>query len=475
MNLTKIIKNVSYLFMGNMIIRFLLAISTIYFARYTGAAEYGILTIALAFTAIVSFFTDAGLGQTFLREGTKIGANLGELLSSYIRVRMVLTVVVTIFTIFFVQLFYQDAHLKNIIYWIAIPTIFGAAFQGVGTVYFQTIEKMQFTAAIQIFQGLGNATALILGMLFKFPLLIIAVLYGFSSVLVGIFSIIIVVRKVKIHRGWDKRILHELLTFTINGVILMIIPQLGPIILERVMSLEDVGYFSTAFKIPSVLYQIPGIIATAFYPGLFKYGNSGDLDTHRKLSQFELKLMSFLGISAALPFIVDPYFWITFLLGEEWKVSADALSILSFLVVFKALNFPLADFLTTNGNQMKRTIVMGMGLVISILGYSILGARFGLIGGAVAPIITEAFLLIGFCFFIPKGFSFLAKGIWINILGAIIAISIFKLFLGSIFPIVGFIIIEIIYILIILVCDKQIYKLLKRFLRKKSLKLLLGH
>ncbi|OCA88339.1 sugar translocase [Bacillus sp. FJAT-27225] len=455
-----------------MIVRFVVAISMILFARFTGAKEYGIFSVAIAFTSVVVYFTDAGLSQTFLREGTKKEGNLGVLISSYLRVRLILALIVTIFTLFFGQILYHDSELINIVYWMVIPTIYGAIFQGVGTIYFQVIEKMGFNAIIQIMQGLGNVTALILGMLFNFSLLKIAILFGLSSIFVGIVAIFLVTRHIKIHKGWDKRILAELLTFTINGVILMIIPQLGPLILQKVTSLEEVGYFSTAFKIPSVLYQIPAVIAVAFYPRLFSYGNKGDRETHRKLSLIELKLMSFLGFGAALPFIVNPYFWIITILGKEWIPSAVALSILSVLVIFHSLNYPMADFLTTTGNQKKRTIIMSTGLLVAILSYSILGSSFGMIGGAFAPILTEIIILIGLCIFVPRGFSFLAKGVFINLIGALVAISIYFLVLYNLYPIISFILLEMIYLIIIIICDKEIFQQLKvllyRFQFKKN-------
>lgn len=102
--------------------------------------------------------------------------------------------------------------------------------------------------------------------------------------------------------------LNQLLSFTINGIIVMMIPQLGPIILEKVLTTTEVGNFSAAFKIPSVLYQFPGIVATAFYPKLFSLGNSGELSEHRKICGFELKIMGTLGGDISIAFYFSPRF-----------------------------------------------------------------------------------------------------------------------------------------------------------------------
>ncbi len=64
------------------------------------------------------------------------------------------------------------------------------------------------------------------------------------------------------------------------------------------------------------------------------------MEEHRKLSHFELKLMSFLGMGISIPFIADPNFWIVSLLGEEYAPAGNALAILAFMVILQSINYP---------------------------------------------------------------------------------------------------------------------------------------
>ena len=96
MKTNKILKNASYLFVGNITVRFVLAIATILFARYVSPGEYGMFTTALAVSAVICYFTDAGLTHTFMREGTRKDANISVLISSYLRIRFVLAVVISV-------------------------------------------------------------------------------------------------------------------------------------------------------------------------------------------------------------------------------------------------------------------------------------------------------------------------------------------------------------------------------------------
>ncbi|ARX69264.1 flippase [Bacillus thuringiensis] len=468
MKTNKILKNASYLFVGNITVRFVLAIATIFFARYVSPSDYGMFTTALAVSAVICYFTDAGLTHTFMREGTRSDANISVLISSYLRIRLILAIVISVLFAICAQFFYPDAYLRAMVYWVVLPTMFGATLQGVGMAYFQVTERMQFTAIISVLQGVTAAAALLLGMSFQWSLMMVAAMYGVSSLVTGVIAFIMTIRYTKVHKGWDKGILDQLLIFTINGIIIMLLPQLGPIILEKVSTYNQVGFFGAASKIPAVLYQIPGVIAAAFYPRLFAFGNEKNIEEHRKLSSFELKLMSFLGMGISIPFIADPSFWIVSLLGEEYAPAGDALAILAFMVILQSINYPLADNLTTIGQQWKRATTMTIGLVVAIIGYIVLGSKYGMMGAAVAAILTEITLLIGFTLFIRKGMQLLVKGIIFNSLAFIISYGLYRIALINLPPLIALTLTGIVYGIIGIVIDPQIRGFVLGFIKQKS-------
>ncbi|HHT7154198.1 sugar translocase [Bacillus thuringiensis serovar andalousiensis] len=470
MKTNKILKNASYLFVGNITVRFVLAIATIFFARYVSPSDYGMFTTALAVSAVICYFTDAGLTHTFMREGTRSDANISVLISSYLRIRLILAIVISVLFAIFAQFFYPDAYLRAMVYWVVLPTMFGATLQGVGMAYFQVTERMQFTAIISVLQGVTAAAALLLGMSFQWSLMMVAAMYGVSSLVTGVIAFIMTIRYTKVHKGWDKGILDQLLIFTINGIIIMLLPQLGPIILEKVSTYKQVGFFGAASKIPAVLYQIPGVIAAAFYPRLFAFGNEKNIEEHRKLSSFELKLMSFLGMGISIPFIADPSFWIVSLLGEKYAPAGDALAILAFMVILQSINYPLADNLTTIGQQWKRATTMTIGLVVAIIGYIVLGSKYGMMGAAAAAIITEITLLIGFTLFIRKGMQLLVKGIIFNSLAFIISYGIYRIALINLPPLVALTLTGILYGIIGIVIDPQIRGFVLGFIKQKIIR-----
>ncbi|KPL59282.1 flippase [Rossellomorea vietnamensis] len=463
-----IFKNATYLFLSNFIVRLFTAISSILIARSLGASDFGILSIGLAIASIAGYFSDMGLSHTFIREVSKNNnsKNLSVLVSSHIRIKLVFSLIVGIVVYFLIHNLYSDVYVRNILYLMVFPTIVGGSLQGIGAVYFQAIEQMHFTAIIRSVSGIITAVSLIIGLLFEWELSLVAPIYGFSSILGGIYSIYLLSKRTSLFGGWDRRLLKGLAGFTINGLLFMLLPQIPPIVLEKVSSLEEVGYFSAAYKIPSVLYQVPGVIAAAFYPILFSLGTK-NLSKHREMTLLQLKVMSFLGIIMFLPLFLYSEWWSNIIFGEEWKNVGSILRILSFVVLFQSISFPLADSLTTTDKQSKRIIVMTIAVCTAIILYFILGYYYGSVGGAISMVSIEAFIFIGYSIYIKKSSALLLQSLRYNILSVLIVIFTFNILSELIHPFIGSIGSIVFFITIIIIFDKEVIRAMRRTLRKK--------
>lgn len=415
MNGRIILGNAVSLFISNVLVRLVSAAAAILIARYLQVHDFGILSVGLAFSAIAGSFTDLGLTHTLIREGTKPGADHPRLVSSFLRIRLVLALATVGVSAVLIGGLYSDPFLRRILYLTVIPAVFGAALQGVGNIYFQIIQKMKYTALISGISGLITAGALFAGIAFHWRLELIAAVYGFSGLIGGTFSIWMVTRRIPIRHGWDPALLRGLLAFTAGGFVVMFLPQLGPLILEKVAGLQQVGYFAAAFRIPAMLYQVPGILAAAFYPLLFRLGNEQDLPAHLELNTMELKLMSLLGMLMALPFLLYAPWWIATLFGPGWAPVAGVLKVLAMAVVLQSINFPLADALTTTGLQPRRTAVLTLALLWGWAAYYFLGSRYGSQGGGLAALAVEGLLTVGFLLANPNGPRLFTRGLRYNL------------------------------------------------------------
>ncbi len=107
-------------------------------------------SVAIAVTFVMLFFTDLGLSNTFLREGAKDGADLEKILSSYIKIRMILLIFISIIGYIVIHYMYAD---KNLIYMMINVMFFmliGLTWQNIGIAYFQLTERMKYIALIKV-------------------------------------------------------------------------------------------------------------------------------------------------------------------------------------------------------------------------------------------------------------------------------------------------------------------------------------
>jgi len=414
-----IIRNAAYLLIGNVGARALTAIATILVARYLGAENYGALAVALAIANLAGYCTDLGLTQTFIREGSKPRADIPALTGSALQLRLLFSVIVTAVVLIAVPLIYPDGYMQRIIWWATLPAVWGAALQGAGAAYFQLSEKMQYTAMIKGSAALFNCLGLLASIYWQAEIIFFAGAYGLSQLLGGILSVALIRGRFSLGRR-QRGLWEEIGYFTLAGALTMALPQVGTLILHQVATLTEVGYFAAAYRIPGLLYMIPGTLAGAFYPVLFRQGHR-DLVNHTYYASVQLRMMTILSVTLTLPFLLYPQFFMGLLFGSSWRTGSPvaALQILSCLVVIQAIHFPLGDALTTRGLQRRRTYCLLVGLLFAVALHITWGASYGAAGGAAAVIGTELIIVLGLGLTLP-GSSVMLKGNINNLLLAVL-------------------------------------------------------
>ncbi|MCA0987046.1 oligosaccharide flippase family protein [Guptibacillus algicola] len=404
-NGNSIVMNIVHLLYSTALASALNAGALIVLAAYLKSSNYGLFSVALAFAMIMAYFTDAGLSKIVLREGSKHEANVPVVMSSYIKLRLILLVATFIVGFILIHsLHREDAMLLKTSYLLIIPFVIGVSMQSISSTYFQLIEKMQYSGMIRITSSLLLVLSITIGMIFKWDPSLIYIAYGTSYLLSGLLGIVLVLRftKIPIRCSFHRGLFDQLLSFTITGLLFVILPQLGPILLEKTVSLSEVGLFAVAYRIPQALLQLPFIVAGAFYPVLFRYYNSNLIDKHASLNMIQMKAMGLVGMAMTVPlyYFAEPI--IQLLFRGEWGSAANLLKLISIVLFLQGITIALADGLTTRARQTQRMIVQ----LITVLGaavlYWTLSQTFGIIGAAWACILIEVIALIGFWIVSPN-------------------------------------------------------------------------
>ncbi|MFB7641510.1 lipopolysaccharide biosynthesis protein [Peribacillus butanolivorans] len=468
MKTNSIFKNIIHLFYSTILSNVLNAITLILLANYFNSKNYGIFSVALALAMILNFFTDLGVSNTFLREGSKKGS-LSTTFSSYIKIRVVCLLLS--FLVFFVgiHILYQEQQILYMIYSLMIPMVIGLAIQSIGITYFQLTERMQFIASIKIFSAIALIVSTTVSMGLKVDVHLAAFLYGFSYLVGGLYSLYLLLSKAELKwkSPFEKQLLINLSPFLISGLFIMLTPQLGPLVLEKTLPLTLVGLFAVAYRIPSALYQIPGVIAGAFFPLLFKRYNRGELEEHTRLNILQMKIMSYTGMCMTISLFYLAEYLVTILFGDEWGAAVLPLKILSFIIVLQGFNIAIADGLTTRGLQNRRTIVQFITIAIGLLSFYYLSVSYAVAGSAFAVLIMEVVSFIGYVAVNPVKRTVLTKviipyGFFFSISFILIHYSLPQ------YPFIAMLSTIILVSTLILLLDKPIKDLIVGFIKKKN-------
>ncbi|SIS62978.1 oligosaccharide flippase family protein [Salimicrobium flavidum] len=396
--------NIVHLFYSTALSSAINAVALILLAGYLQSHDYGMFSVALAFAMIMSYFTDAGLSDIVLREGAKQDVSLSGLMSSYIKMRVFLLLLTFVFGFIIIYFMNNDnKELLRIAYTLIIPMVTGVALQSIGTTFFKLIEKMQYFGLIRLVSAIILVTSLGIGMLLQAHPLIMASIYGSSYMLAGVFGVFLVKKYVSLNlrQTFHKGILRNLGAFTIGGLLFVLLPHIGPIILEKTITLREVGLFAVAYRIPQALQQIPFVVAGAYYPVLFKHFHNQRMGEHYENHLTQIKLMALVGMMMTIPIFYLSEFIISLLFGPEWMDSALPLKILAMMLLFQSVNIAFADGLTTVEKQNTRTMVQLVAVLAGVLFYIFLSRSYGVVGAAVAGMLVELVALIGFWAFTP--------------------------------------------------------------------------
>lgn len=398
-------KNVFYLLYSTVFSSGLNAVTLVILANYLNSQSYGMFSVALAYALIMGYCTDAGISVAVLREGSKKEVSLSALFSSFIKIRLVLLGFTFLGGFFLIQLLYQNQpELLKTTYYLMLPMVTGLALQSISITYFQLIEEMQYLGYIRICSAVLLVSSVLAGMVLSLHPYMICLLYGSSYLLAGSVGIRLVRKRTVIHfkQVFHKGLLKNVLSFIISGLLVVLLPQLGPIVLERTLTLTQVGLFAVAYRIPSALYQIPGVLAGAFYPALFKSYISKGTKEHLQLNILQLKMMAITGMAMTVSFYYIPEILIRSLFGEEWTFASKALQIMSFLLVLQSMNVALADGLTTKALHHRRTAIQAFALLCGIGFYIGFSRQYGIEGAACAAVAIDIVSLAGYWLLNPS-------------------------------------------------------------------------
>lgn len=403
-----IFKNTFWLLFGEIIGRIFKIILIIYSARVLGVLGWGVFSYTLAFVSIFISFTDIGLNTLVSKELSKDKEKIQYLSTSfYLKIfcLLIASILVLLFQNFFTGKI-ENAGLSLILF------LLGFSFFESLREFLMSInrarEKMEKEAILKIF---SNICVSIFGIIFlsinNNP---ISLALGYATgaglgVIISFFSLKDYTRKIWLN--FDKKLILPILSSAWPLAIVLTMSTLlfntDTIIIGQIKTQTEVGLYASAQKISFLFHIIPGFFCASILPSLVKSIE----DKQKFINLFKKSIGIILGISIIIFLCVTLFSKqiISILYGIEYIQSKKSLQILMISTIPIFLNYIIVYSLIALQKQKKMILSNILAIILNIFLNITLIPSYGIIGAAIATVITISILCILNYLILQKSFK----------------------------------------------------------------------
>lgn len=417
-------KNTFWVFFGQITSRLIRVGLIVYAARLLGATNYGAFSYALSLAALFTIFADFGINALITRESSKDIRVQNAYFSTGLVIKVVMIIFIAVFVVAFSPLLFKQKIVAELMPLVILIVGFDSL-RDFGASLSRAWEKMEIEAFIQIITNVfivaagffalylsPTAKALSWGYAVGTGIGMISAFYPFRHYLKNIGSFSRKLIRPIIVSSWPLGVL------ALSGIIML---NTDNIMIGWIKGITDVGYYSAAQRIAQLIFLVPAMIMTAFFPSLAKFSNQKE-----KISALVEK-SSILLLIIAIPLTVGgvmlAYQILNLLFGSEYLSGANSFKImgLMYVPVFLSTVFGNALF------AINREKVLLKYAFLSIVGNFLLNLLlipvWGIVGSALSSLAVQTIIT----FFV---FLELKKSLRFNIISRIKKILISALIMG---------------------------------------------
>lgn len=407
----KIIKNVSFVSIGEIISNLLSYFLIIFIARILGSKGLGIYSFAFAFVGLFALFYDFGISTFFIKKVSNNRKNIEKYFGSYAALKLIFCIVAMLLPMISILFLKRSLDVVIIVYLAAI-SLFFQNYSYVPRNTFQAYQEMWYDTCVRIIERV-IAFALGLYVFYKgYGLTAFLFVLVFSNFVAVIASILLLKRlKVKftlnVNFSLWKNILKISWPFWLSVVFIQIYFQVDTVMLSFMKGYEATGLYNAAYKLINIIAKIPWIIILVLFPLMS--------ELHENVSKKPLKAVLEKGMHAmaalSLPLIIGTILLadriISFIYKESFKESTIVLQILVLTTFFIFLGNLIGWFLNATNMQRIFAYSTGISLAINVVLNIMLIPHFSYVGASIATVITAVINFLILYYFNVKSFYYI--------------------------------------------------------------------
>ena len=392
-----IFKNISWLLISQIIASICGFIWTIVIARYLGVSDYGVLGFAISLTGILSVLVDLGISTHIVRHISTDYDSAPKYLGNAIPLKSIFSVGAFILTIILLILMKSNELTITITLLFTIEMII-KSFIGLLNGSFQAFEEGKY-------QGIGNTILNIILLIFIFISIFTDLgIYGItiSYILANIISLIymyytfnkyIIKPKFEFDKEFCKKITILSLPFAVTSILSSIYFSIDVVMLNNLVGSYPTGIYNASFKLISVLVVFYGVYSAVTFPVMSRLYKD---DKKILLTTFEKSIKYLMLI--ILPLAIATMYYskdiIYFIYGNEYSLSASALSILIWTVVLLFIIGPCNNLLNASHKEITITKIYSIAATFNVILNLILIPHLSYNGAAITTVMSDFLIFI---------------------------------------------------------------------------------
>ncbi|EKD42853.1 MAG: polysaccharide biosynthesis protein [uncultured bacterium] len=353
----------------------------------------------MTFTTIFTVVADFGMGPVLTREVARYPEYTDKYLSTIFWTKGIFGLGAYLAVVFFVNVLNYSELTKLLVYLSGITMFFDnlhAAFYSVFRARKNLIyESVGIVASQAITLAVGS-----LVLLLHWPLYWLILAYTIPSILNFIYAAYFLrkVYSLKYSFIFDKNVFKLFLMlawpFALAGIISRLYSYSDSLLMSKMLSAQALGWWSVPYKITFAFQFIPAALSASIFPVM----SALYVDQKEKIGELFLKSWRYL-FTIVLPLafgiiaLADPI--ILKLYKPQYAPAIPVLRILMISLIFGFLGFITAAVLNATNHQKKQTSLLAVALFVNILLNLYLLPRSGIMGAAVAALVSNIVLCLG--------------------------------------------------------------------------------
>ena len=393
-NLVKIVDNIGWLFIDKLLRMGVGLFVGVWIARYLGPEQFGLLNFATAFTGLFGAIAALGLQGIVVRDivldpesahltlGT---AAVLQLIGGLVAFLLILGAIAYVRP--------NDALARTIVAILGAVMLLKAS--DIAAFWFESQVQSKYTVWVQNGVFLVFAAIKILLILQQVQLIAFVWAMLAEAAVVALILLIIMgkrgpsLRRLRVSVERAKTLLKDSWPLVLAGFAVTIYMKIDQIMLGQMIGDEAVGIYSAATRISEVWYFIPMTIVASVFPAILEAKKRNEAEYYERLQKL-YDLMVWLSILVAVPmtFLAKPI--VLLLFGKSYIESGTVLAIHIWASVFVFLGVASSNWFLAENKQILSFQRTFLGAVANILLNLILIPVYGVIGAAIALVISQA-------------------------------------------------------------------------------------